>query len=46
MKNLKLNSEIIEAAFNKAGIDSKRRGETLSLEEFADLSNAIDELIR
>jgi 16S rRNA (adenine1518-N6/adenine1519-N6)-dimethyltransferase len=44
MKNLKLNSEIIEAAFNKAGIDSKRRGETLSLEEFADLTNAIYEL--
>lgn len=44
MKNLKLNSEIIEAAFNKASIDSKRRGETLSLEEFADLANAIYEL--
>jgi 16S rRNA (adenine1518-N6/adenine1519-N6)-dimethyltransferase len=44
MKNLKLNSEIIEAAFNKAGVDSKRRGETLSLEEFADLTNAIYEL--
>jgi 16S rRNA (adenine1518-N6/adenine1519-N6)-dimethyltransferase len=44
MKNLKLNGEIIEAAFNKAGIDSKRRGETLSLEEFADLTNAIFEL--
>jgi 16S rRNA (adenine1518-N6/adenine1519-N6)-dimethyltransferase len=44
MKNLKLNSEIIEAAFIKSGIDSKRRGETLSLEEFGDLANAIYEL--
>ncbi len=44
MKNLKLNSDTIEAAFNKAGIDSKRRGETLSLQEFADLTNAIYDL--
>lgn len=35
------NPEIIEEAFNKANIDPKRRGETLSLEEFAALTNNI-----
>jgi 16S rRNA (adenine1518-N6/adenine1519-N6)-dimethyltransferase len=44
LKNLKINSEIIEEAFNKADIDSKRRGETLSLQEFANLTNAIYDL--
>jgi 16S rRNA (adenine1518-N6/adenine1519-N6)-dimethyltransferase len=43
-KNLKMDMALIEEAFNKAGIDSKRRGETLSLQEFADLSNEIYEL--
>jgi 16S rRNA (adenine1518-N6/adenine1519-N6)-dimethyltransferase len=43
-KNLKMDKEIIEEAFNKSGIDSKRRGETLSLQEFANLANAIYEL--
>ena len=41
MKNLKLDSEAVEKAFVDSGIDSKRRGETLSLEEFARLSNEI-----
>jgi 16S rRNA (adenine1518-N6/adenine1519-N6)-dimethyltransferase len=41
MKNLKLDSTKMEEAFEISGIDSKRRGETLSLQEFADLSNAI-----
>lgn len=44
MKNLKLNSELVEEAFKNADIDSKRRGETLSLEEFANLANSISEL--
>lgn len=44
MKNLKLDKELLEDAFNKAGIDPKRRGETLSLEEFANLSNSIYEI--
>jgi 16S rRNA (adenine1518-N6/adenine1519-N6)-dimethyltransferase len=44
MKNLKLSSEIVEEAFNKADIDSKRRGETLSLQEFGALTNAIYDL--
>lgn len=33
--------KVIEEAFNKAGIDPKRRGETLSLKEFAALTNNI-----
>jgi 16S rRNA (adenine1518-N6/adenine1519-N6)-dimethyltransferase len=44
MKNIKLDSSIVEQAFAAAGIDSKRRGETLSLQEFADLTNAIYDL--
>lgn len=30
----------------KTGIDGKRRGETLSLQEFADIANAWSEIIR
>jgi 16S rRNA (adenine1518-N6/adenine1519-N6)-dimethyltransferase len=41
MKTLGLNSELMQNAFLKAGIDSKRRGETLSLQEFANLADAI-----
>lgn len=41
MKSFGLNSELMQAAFEKAGIDSKRRGETLSLQEFANLADAI-----
>jgi 16S rRNA (adenine1518-N6/adenine1519-N6)-dimethyltransferase len=44
MKNLKINSETMEAAFNNADIDPKRRGETLSLQEFANLTNSIYDL--
>jgi 16S rRNA (adenine1518-N6/adenine1519-N6)-dimethyltransferase len=44
VKNLSLGSEIMEAAFEKANIDSKRRGETLSLQEFANLANAVYDL--
>lgn len=41
LKQLKLSKEKLESAFLEAGIDSKRRGETLSIEEFAKLSNVI-----
>jgi 16S rRNA (adenine1518-N6/adenine1519-N6)-dimethyltransferase len=34
----------LTAALEKAGIDPSRRGETLSLQEFADLSNVLEEL--
>ena len=35
----------LEEAFEKAGVDPKRRGETLSIEEFATLSNCINEIL-
>lgn len=41
VKCLGLPKEKLEEAFIKSGIDQKRRGETLSLEEFAALSDAI-----
>jgi len=45
LKNLKVESSKMEEAFQSAGIDSKRRGETLSIEEFCTLSNKIYDLI-
>ena len=41
VKFLGLPKESLENAFEKAGIDPKRRGETLTLEEFARLSDEI-----
>lgn len=41
IKFLGLPKENLELAFEKAGIDPKRRGETLSLEEFAKLADEI-----
>ncbi len=43
VKNIGPEKEKLEIAFNKAGIDPKRRGETLSIEEFAKLSDCINE---
>ena len=43
-KFLGMNKEVLEKAYEEAGIDPKRRGETLSLEEFAALSDKITEL--
>ena len=40
-KTLKLEKEKLEEAFNNSGIDPKRRAETLSIEEFAKLADAI-----
>lgn len=40
-KTLKLDKEKLEEAFNNSGIDSKRRAETLTLQEFAILSDSI-----
>ncbi|MBC2581274.1 16S rRNA (adenine(1518)-N(6)/adenine(1519)-N(6))-dimethyltransferase RsmA [Clostridium sp. DJ247] len=45
LKGLKLTSEAMEGAFIKARIDPKRRGETLSIEEFAKLSDCIGSLL-
>ena len=44
LKVLGLPKEKLEEAFNNAGIDLKRRGETLSIQEFAKLSDEIYEL--
>lgn len=46
VKELKANKEELELAFEKAGIDPKRRGETLSIEEFAKLSDCICDIIK
>jgi 16S rRNA (adenine1518-N6/adenine1519-N6)-dimethyltransferase len=44
LKSLKVDSASMENAFNDAGIDPKRRGETLSIEEFAKLSDSINNI--
>ena len=36
-----LSKDMVKEALEEAGIDPKRRGETLSLDEFANLSNVI-----
>ncbi len=41
MKNLSMDKEKLQRAFEKAGIDPNRRGETLTIQEFATLSNNI-----
>ncbi|MDU1312509.1 MAG: 16S rRNA (adenine(1518)-N(6)/adenine(1519)-N(6))-dimethyltransferase RsmA [Clostridium septicum] len=43
VKSLGLDKEKLEIAFENANIDPKRRGETLSIEEFACLSDKINE---
>lgn len=43
-KFLGMNKEVLEKAYEEAGIDPKRRGETLTLEEFAALSDRITEI--
>ena len=40
-KAFNLSKEKLEEAFEKSGIDPKRRAETLSIEEFAHLSDCI-----
>ncbi|MDP4090001.1 MAG: 16S rRNA (adenine(1518)-N(6)/adenine(1519)-N(6))-dimethyltransferase RsmA [Bacillota bacterium] len=44
VKNSKLSKENLMKAFEMAGINPQRRGETLSIEEFAELSDKIKEL--
>lgn len=41
LKPLGLTKEDLESAFIESGIDQKRRGETLSIEEFANLANSV-----
>lgn len=45
LKSLPHRQDKIEKALQKAGIDSNRRGETLSLSEFGRLSDAISEVL-
>ncbi|EHI97035.1 Ribosomal RNA small subunit methyltransferase A [Clostridium sp. DL-VIII] len=40
-KTLKVNRDKLEEAFEKSGVDPKRRAETLALEEFAKLADCI-----
>ena len=44
LKNTGMSKEQIVQVLEKSGIDGKRRGETLSLQEFADVANAWDAL--
>lgn len=41
LKSFGLNKEDMEEVFEKANIDQKRRGETLSIEEFGALANSL-----
>ena len=45
VKSIGPAKEKLEAAFEKAGVDPKRRGETLSIQEFAALANCINEIM-
>jgi len=44
MKNIGLDKDKLKTGFENAGIDPTRRGETLSIEEFANLSNEFSKL--
>ena len=44
VKFLGLSKDILEKAFEVSDIDCRRRGETLTLEEFAKLSDAFFDL--
>lgn len=44
LKGIGLDKEKLQMAFDNAGIDTKRRGETLSIYEFAALADAIYDL--
>lgn len=46
VKNIGLPKEKLELAFEEAGVDPKRRGETLTIEEFATLSDKINKYLK
>ena len=46
VKNIGLSKEKLELAFEEAGVDPKRRGETLTIEEFAVLSDKINKYLK
>ena len=45
VKSIGPAKEKLEEAFEKAGVNPKRRGETLSIQEFANLANCINEIL-
>jgi len=45
LKNMGLTSDEVKSWLKKAGIDGQRRAETLSLQEFANLSNTLENTI-
>jgi len=45
LKNINLEKDKLQKAFENAGIDPKRRGETLSIEEFGKLSDCVLDLM-
>ncbi|MGM9972954.1 MAG: 16S rRNA (adenine(1518)-N(6)/adenine(1519)-N(6))-dimethyltransferase RsmA [Clostridiaceae bacterium] len=46
LKNVGLSKEALDEAFKEVNIDSRRRGETLSIEEFAALANSIYSIMK
>ena len=46
VKNIGLSKENLELAFNEANVDPKRRGETLTIDEFAILSDKINNYLK
>ena len=42
LKNMGITSEQVAAWLQRAGVDGKRRAETLTLQEFADLANSFE----
>ncbi len=46
VKNIGLSKENLELAFKEADIDPKRRGETLTIDEFATLSDKINKYLK
>lgn len=46
LKPIGLKPDVLKECLAKANIDEKRRGETLSIEEFANLSNIINRILK
>jgi len=44
LRNIGLNGEQVQAWLEEAGIDGKRRGETLTIQEYATLSNVYEKM--
>ena len=44
LKTLGISSDQVQQLLEAAGIDGKRRGESLTMEEFGDLTRAYQEL--